>query len=125
VKAPLQSNRRHRNRTSDAAIFFVLVAVAAAGLHWTFWQPLALVPLSVWLSCRYGGHRLVARLRWRDRHLHDALLQNVQGLVLHFQAVKELISEQAVRDMMEQALMLADKVLIDSREQAAKTRAAD
>lgn len=51
------------------------------------------------------------------RELHDTLLQSIQGLVLHFQAVAEKIPPgDAVRTMIDRALDRADDVLMEGRD---------
>lgn len=62
------------------------------------------------------------RARRRERivrELHDTLLQDVQGLILRFQAVTERIpAEQEARAELEAALAAADDVVAQARDQA-------
>lgn len=70
--------------------------------------------------------RLDARLSERERiarELHDTLLQGFQGLILRFQAVANRMppGEPAAR-MMEEALGLADRVLVEGRDRVKDLR---
>jgi signal transduction histidine kinase len=71
--------------------------------------------------------RLDARLMERERiarDLHDTLLQGLQGLTLHFQAVAARIPKnEPTHDMMERALTLADEVMVESRNSVKDLRA--
>jgi signal transduction histidine kinase len=65
---------------------------------------------------RAGDERLLERERI-SRELHDTLLQGVQGLVLRFQsAANSIPAELPARQMMEEALDRADRVLIEGRD---------
>jgi signal transduction histidine kinase len=60
------------------------------------------------------------------RELHDTLLQGIQGLILHFQAVAERIpKESPLRAQIDQALDRADTVLIEGRDRVRDLRASD
>jgi signal transduction histidine kinase len=71
--------------------------------------------------------RLEERLMERERiarDLHDTLLQGLQGLTLHFQAVAARIPKnEPTHDMMEEALTLADEVMVESRNRVKDLRA--
>ena len=71
--------------------------------------------------------RLEARLAERERiarELHDTLLQGVQGLIWRFQAAADRISppDQPARQLMEQSLDRADKLLAESRDKVKDLR---
>jgi len=71
--------------------------------------------------------RLEARLAERERiarDLHDTLLQGVQGLIWRFQAAADGISppDQPARQLMEQSLDRADKLLAESRDKVKDLR---
>jgi signal transduction histidine kinase/ligand-binding sensor domain-containing protein len=80
------------------------------------------------MSNRIRG-RLQERLGERERiarELHDTLLQGFQGLMLRFQSVAERIpSDQPLRDVIEDALDRADKVLVEGRDRIVNLRAED
>jgi len=58
------------------------------------------------------------------RDLHDTLLQSVQGLILKFHAgVRQLPSDEPVRETMEKALDHADQVLAEGRDRVRNLRA--
>jgi signal transduction histidine kinase len=60
------------------------------------------------------------------RELHDTLLQGIQGLILHFQAVAERIpKESPLRAQIDQALDRADTVLIEGRDRVRDLRASE
>lgn len=70
--------------------------------------------------------RLEERLAERERiarDLHDTLLQGVQGLIWRFQAATDRIPRgEAARDLMEQSLDRADKLLEESRDKVKDLR---
>jgi signal transduction histidine kinase len=70
--------------------------------------------------------RLEARLAERERiarELHDTLLQGVQGLIWRFQAATDRIpSGEPARQMMEQSLDRADRLLGESRDRVKDLR---
>ena len=70
--------------------------------------------------------RLEARLAERERiarELHDTLLQGFQGLVLGFQSIVErLAPDNTTRQLMEQALLSADHVMVEGRERVKDLR---
>lgn len=72
--------------------------------------------------------RLEARLAERERiarDLHDTLLQGIQGLIWRFQAATDRIpSDEPARQLMEQSLDRADKLLEESRDKVKDLRPA-
>ena len=70
--------------------------------------------------------RLEARLAERERiarDLHDTLLQGVQGLIWRFQAATDRIpSDQPARQLMQQSIDRADKLLEESRDRVKDLR---
>jgi signal transduction histidine kinase/streptogramin lyase len=72
--------------------------------------------------------RLEARLAERERiarELHDTLLQGMQGLIWRFQAAAERIpAGEPARQLMEQSLDRADKLLSESRDKVKDLRPA-
>jgi signal transduction histidine kinase len=60
------------------------------------------------------------------RELHDTLLQGIQGLILHFQAVAERLPEDSpLRAQIDKALDRADAVLVEGRDRVRDLRASD
>jgi signal transduction histidine kinase len=62
--------------------------------------------------------RLEERVRERTRvarELHDTLLQSFQGLMLHFQAVDDLLPEGKAKGRLEQSLLRADRAIAEGR----------
>jgi signal transduction histidine kinase len=59
--------------------------------------------------------RLAERTRIA-RELHDTLLQSFQGLMLHFQAVNDLLPPGQAKEALDKALDRADQALVESRE---------
>jgi signal transduction histidine kinase len=72
--------------------------------------------------------RLEARLAERERiarELHDTLLQGMQGLIWRFQAATDRIpGDEPARQLMEQSLDRADKLLGESRDKVKELRPA-
>jgi len=117
------------------------VSVTIEPAWWDTWWFRALVAvvsvllvLAIYLSrvrqiARQFELRLAERVSERERiarDLHDTLLQGVQGLILRFQAVAQLIPEsEPARDSMEQALDRADQVLGESRDRVKDLRSSD
>lgn len=70
--------------------------------------------------------RLEARLGERERiarELHDTLLQGVQGVMLRFQAVTDMLAlDQPARRSLEQAMDRADQVLAEGRDRVRDLR---
>jgi signal transduction histidine kinase len=61
---------------------------------------------------------LEARVNERTRiarDLHDTLLQSVQGLILRFQLVEDLLPEGKAKDQLEQTLQRADQAIAEGR----------
>jgi signal transduction histidine kinase/ligand-binding sensor domain-containing protein len=68
---------------------------------------------------------LEARLSERERiarDLHDTLLQEMQGLIWRFQAATNRVSEKPARELLDQTLDRADKVLEGSRDRVKDLR---
>jgi len=59
--------------------------------------------------------RLAERTRIA-RELHDTLLQSFQGLMLHFQAVNDLLSPGQAKERLEKALDRADQAIVEGRD---------
>src|SRR5437868_15275110 len=66
------------------------------------------------LSLRFEA-RLAERTRIA-RELHDTLLQSFQGLMLHFQAVNDLLSPGQAKERLEKALDRADQAIVEGRD---------
>ena len=58
--------------------------------------------------------RLAERTRIA-RELHDTLLQSFQGLMLHFQAVNDMLPPGGAKDALEKALDRADEAIVEGR----------
>jgi signal transduction histidine kinase len=58
--------------------------------------------------------RLAERTRIA-RELHDTLLQSFQGLMLHFQAVGDLLPQGKAKEALEKALTRADQAIVEGR----------
>src|ERR1700730_12001858 len=59
--------------------------------------------------------RLAERTRIA-RELHDTLLQSFQGLMLHFQAVNDLLPAGLAKEALEKALDRADQAIVEGRD---------
>jgi signal transduction histidine kinase len=59
--------------------------------------------------------RLAERTRIA-RELHDTLLQSFQGLMLHFQAVYDMLPPGQAREALEAALDRADRAIVEGRD---------
>jgi signal transduction histidine kinase/ligand-binding sensor domain-containing protein len=74
------------------------------------------------------SERLGAQLAERERiarELHDTLLQGMQGVIWRFQAAaKRIPPGEAARQLMEQSLDRADRLLIESRDKVKDLRSA-
>src|SRR5260370_26871765 len=98
-------------------------------------NPLAIVAIAAFLTTAWVITAMVVRVRkLREaqlrlqfeerlaerariaRELHDTLLQSFQGLMLHFQAVNDLLPEGQARDALEKTLDRADKAIVEGRE---------
>src|SRR5216684_2238784 len=66
------------------------------------------------LSLRFE-ERLAERTRIA-RELHDTLLQSFQALMLHFQAVNDLLPAGKAKEALEKALDRADQAIVESRD---------
>ena len=107
---------------TQTRLFYVLCALAFAGLLWLLFQ-LRLRSLSARLRSRLG-ERLSERERIA-RELHDTLLQGVQAVMLRFQLVADdLPADIPVRQALEEALDRADNVLAEGRERVQDLRLA-
>ncbi|MBB6093980.1 signal transduction histidine kinase/ligand-binding sensor domain-containing protein [Povalibacter uvarum] len=102
--------------------FYALCALAAAALLTVFYRVRVRQ-----LAAQVRG-RLEARLAERERiarDLHDTLLQGVQGLIWRFQAATDRIpANEPARQLMEQSLERADKLLGESRDKVKDLRPA-
>lgn len=96
--------------------FFVVTTFAALALLWG---------LFTWRLHQVAG-RLRARLDERERiarELHDTFLQSVQGLMLRFHSVMEMLpSAEPAHIEMEQALERADAVIVEGRDRVKHLR---
>ena len=104
---------------------------------WSIILCLVFGSLSVWLMFALLSRQLTSRLRLKfEQHLtareqmakelYDALLQSMQGLVLHFQSVAErLPANEPARDQLEAALARADDVIIEGRNRVQYLRIGD
>jgi signal transduction histidine kinase len=95
-----------------------LAIVASAAFLITAWVITAMVArvrklTEAQLSLRFE-ERLAERTRIA-RELHDTLLQSFQGLMLHFQAVNDLLSAGKAKEALEKALDRADQAIVESR----------
>jgi signal transduction histidine kinase/ligand-binding sensor domain-containing protein len=100
--------------------FYALCALAGAGV-------LALIyRMRLRQVAAQVRSRLEARLAERERiarELHDTLLQGIQGLIWRFQAATERIPKsEPARQLMEQSLDRADKLLGESRDRVKDLR---
>jgi len=97
--------------------------------HFGAWQllsALAVIAMIFLVVVRY--RQVVERLRLRleirhseheriARELNSTLLQGLQALILHFQAIAERVPPgDPIRTAIDQALTLAEEVLIDGRD---------
>ena len=111
--------------------------VIAPFFYQTLWFRLLLVVLALGviallfrIQLRRANSRLRERIEARmlereriARELHDTLLQGLQGLMFHFQAVAAQIpSTERAATMMENVLKQADSILIESRDRVAELR---
>jgi signal transduction histidine kinase len=96
-----------------------LAIVAAAAFLTTAWVITAMVArvrklTEAQLTLRFE-ERLAERTRIA-RELHDTLLQSFQGLMLHFQAVDDLLPAGKAREALEKALDRADQAIVEGRD---------
>jgi len=103
---------------------FQIMSIVAAVL-----SVITLIVLQYRRMLRTLRDRLEVRHAERERiarELHDTLLQGIQGLILHFQAVAEsLPSGDQLRTQIERALDRADNMLIEGRDRVRDLRASD
>ena len=93
--------------------------MAAAAFLTTAWVITAMVArvrklTEAQLTVRFE-ERLAERTRIA-RELHDTLLQSFQGLMLHFQAVDDLLPAGKAKEALEKALDRADQAIVEGRE---------
>ncbi len=96
-----------------------LAIVATATFLITAWVITAMVArvrklTEAQLSLRFE-ERLAERTRIA-RELHDTLLQSFQALMLHFQAVDDLLPPGKAKEALEKVLDRADKAIVESRD---------
>src|SRR6202163_4198445 len=96
-----------------------LAIVATAAFLTTAWVITAMVArvrklTEAQLSLRFE-ERLAERTRIA-RELHDTLLQSFQGLMLHFQAVDDLLPAGKAKESLEKALDRADQAIVEGRD---------
>jgi signal transduction histidine kinase len=96
-----------------------LAIVAAAAFLTTAWVITAMVARVRKLTEAHLTLRFEERLAERTRiarELHDTLLQSFQGLMLHFQAVNDLLPAGKAKEGLEKALDRADRAIVEGRE---------
>jgi hypothetical protein len=104
------------------------IGFALGGWAWLALGLLAGLALwGLWAYClarRRRRQRAARRARDRVRHAnHDELVQGIQGLMLHLQAIAEGISAQdPARQQLEQLLDRADAMLLADREAPGRER---
>ncbi|HXJ43494.1 MAG TPA: sensor histidine kinase [Bryobacteraceae bacterium] len=104
---------------SDAGTKNPLAIVASAAFLTTAWVITAMVArvrklTEAQLTLRFE-ERLAERTRIA-RELHDTLLQSFQGLMLHFQAVDDLLPAGKAKEALEKALDRADQAIVEGRD---------
>ncbi len=100
--------------------FLLLCALAIGGAFWLLFV-LRMRQVKATLQWRSEA-RLLERERIA-RDLHDTFLQGVQGLMLRFQSAAERIPDgERARQLMEDALDRADRILADGRDKVAELR---
>ncbi|WP_372165956.1 triple tyrosine motif-containing protein [Xanthomonas axonopodis] len=94
----------------------------------------AAIACALWVLFFLRMRQVKAKLQWRSearllereriaRDLHDTFLQGVQGLMLRFQSAAERIPDgERARELMEDALDRADRILADGRDKVAELR---
>jgi signal transduction histidine kinase len=111
--------------------YYFLPLFSSAGTR----NPLAIVATATFLTTAWVITAMVARvrkltesqltLRFEERlaertriarELHDTLLQSFQGLMLHFQAVNDLLTAGKAKEALEKALDRADQAIVEGRE---------
>jgi signal transduction histidine kinase len=96
-----------------------LAIVATAAFLTTAWVITAMVTrvrnlTQAQLTLQFE-ERLAERTRIA-RELHDTLLQSFQGLMLHFQAVNDLLPAGKAKEALEKALGRADQAIVEGRD---------
>jgi signal transduction histidine kinase len=95
---------------SSTGLAGCVIALAFAGLL------LAMRIRSIRARRRTRAEARIAERERLARQLHDSLLQNVQGLVLHFQAVADCMQTgDPARDRLDAVLKRADGIIIEGR----------
>jgi signal transduction histidine kinase len=120
---------------------FAISVIAVLSLYYFFVlkpgtkNPLALVAIVAFLITAWAINAMVVRvrklteaqltLRFEERlaertriarELHDTLLQSFQGLMLHFQAVNDMLPAGEAREALEKALERADHAIVEGRD---------
>jgi signal transduction histidine kinase len=96
-----------------------LAIVATAAFLTTAWVITAMVARVRKLTEAQVSLRFEERLAERARiarELHDTLLQSFQGLMLHFQAVYDMLPPGQARGALEKALDRADRAIVEGRD---------
>jgi signal transduction histidine kinase len=96
-----------------------LAIVATAAFLITAWVITAMVARVRKLTEAQLRLRFEERLAERTRiarELHDTLLQSFQGLMLHFQAVNDLLPAGKAKEALEKALDRADQAIVEGRD---------
>lgn len=120
--------------TTGATMDFVVPPTFFQSREWIV-LCVALASAALWLLFLFRIRQVKTQLHWRNeerllerariaRELHDTFLQGVQGLVLRFQSAAERIPEsEPARQLMEDALDRADRVLAEGRDKVSGIRA--
>jgi len=93
---------------------------------WCWATSAALILTLLWALYRYRLHQIAQRFNTRmearvdertriARELHDTLLQSFQALMIHFQAVDNLLPPGKGKDALEKVLDRADRALVEGR----------
>src|ERR1700674_5464663 len=100
---------------TQSVLFKALCAITILGLSWLLYT-IRLRQLTGQVRARLYG-RLAERTRIA-RELHDTLLQSFQGLLLHFQRVRNLLPERAAEAIqtLDRALDGAEQAIVEGRD---------
>src|SRR5712692_6657253 len=96
-----------------------LAFVATVAFLITAWVITAMVARVRKLTEAHLSLRFEERLAERTRiarEVHDTLLQSFQGLMLHFQAVNDLLPAGKAKEALEKALDRADQAIVEGRD---------
>lgn len=114
------------NETGASVSFVIPPTFVQTGWFVALCAAAAAAAVCLLFSWRLRAVKARLRLRWEERtvereriarELHDTFLQAVQGLVIRFHAAMELIPpHERSRDLMRNALDLADEVIADGRD---------